>query len=193
MIDDNYEKTFVVKMAISSRNEAQLLRFLSIIIDDENLSLSFDNLMTIKPELMMIAHNPILYLLNWRLEHWGVIQDCDGVVKSVQNVEHLFDSSNGKYVEYLQYTTLFNVPVKLFMEISNYFNNLKFEIIFIKNDLNVGGKITIKNGEIKQKFIINCVDRNYIDLIKIGDYMYDDNYNNFHFDVILQNIRSELN
>ena len=194
MIDDNHEKTFVVKMAVSSNDENELLRFLSIAIDDENQSFSFDNLISLIPELMMIARNPILYLLKWRLENWGVPQDCENCVKNVKNTDQLFNNHNHRYTEYLQYTSLFNVPIKLFLEMSNYFNNLQFELVFIRNDLDICGRVIIEDGQIIEKTLVNSSDWNQIDLLLIANYMYDENYSNQSLDeILLRFAQRELN
>ena len=188
MIDNNHEKTFVVKMAIYGNKENELLRFLSIIIDDENQSLSFDNFIAIPPESMMVVHNPILYLLEWRLKNWGVAHDCGEISKNVRNTEYLFHTKKHRYVEYLQYTCLFNVPIKFFLEVSKHFSNLIFEMVFMRNDLNVCGKVKMENGEIIEKNVINQIDQNVIDTFFIASYIYDENYTNAGFSKILETL-----
>lgn len=179
MNEDHYDETFVVKIAISGSDENELMHFLSEAIDDEDQSLSFDNLVPIVPEFMMFSSHPIRYMLLWRIENWGVAYDCDKVVKDVRNTQYLFlKNPNKRYVEHLQFTSLFNVPVKLFKDISKDYENLEFNIVFIKNNLETCGRVIIENGEIIDQTIINNANYNYIEFLLTAKHMYDENYPN---------------
>ncbi len=187
--DETFEETFLIKMAISSHNEKELMKFISAAIDDEDQSLSFDNFISLSPELMMESFNPIIYMLKWRIDHWGVAHNCDQVIKDVQHTEKLFGKTLGhNYVEYLQFTTLFNVPVKLFIDLSNYFEDLAFDMIFIKNNLEMCGRVTIKCGEIIDQTIITDPDAYYDEFLLVTHYMYDDNYENELADRLLESV-----
>ena len=121
------------------------------------------------------------------MEHWGVAQNCDSIVKDVQNTEELFPKkSRDLFVEYLQFTTLFNVPIKLFLEISHYFEDLKFDMVFIRNDLERCGRIIIKGGEIIDQVIITDPDAHCYDFLLTMRYMYDDNYINEDAEKIIE-------
>ena len=181
MVDDNYEKTFLIKMAICSENETQLSKFLSMAIDNEEYSLNFDNLISILPESILLRRNPIQSLLQWRVTNWGLAYDCDLVIKNVKYTENLFNPQDMKtYVEYLQYTTLSNIPAKLFLKLSNYFNELRFILIFVKNDLSVCGRLIIENNEILDHLIVDEFNEETRLLLR---YMYDENYPNLIYGI----------
>ena len=170
--EDNYKKTFVIKMAVCSENENQLLKFLSIALDNEETSFSFDNLIPVGSNRQRYLHS----LVRWRISNWGVAYDCDYVVKDVKHVDKLFDRSElYKYSEYLQYTTLLNIPVQLFLQLSSAFSDLKFIMIFIRNDLTLCGKLTIENDQIISRTLIEGENPQMIQLFQ---YMYDNNYPN---------------
>src|SRR5437016_11592863 len=123
MTNNLFDHTFVIKMAISSDNERELLHFLSTAVDDEDRTFSFENLIAMKSDVTTAtdAPNPIHSLIKWRLDNWGVAHNCDTITKDVKHVDELFRHSNKKYTEYLQFTSLFNIPIKLFLELSNHY------------------------------------------------------------------------
>ena len=182
ILDENYERTFLIKMAICSDNENQLLKFLSICIDNEENSLSFNNLLSMIPEMLMIRQNPIQSILQWRLSNWGIAYDCDSIVKDVKSVETVFEQKElRKYNEYLQYTTLSNIPAKLFLKLSNHFTDLKFILIFIRNDLFVCGQLMIEKGQILDRTVIEGFNET---TIRVSRLMYDENYPNIKYGII---------
>ena len=187
MTDPNYDQTFVIKMALTCEHEHELLRFLSVAIDNEDQSLSFDNLISLFPEHMMSSPDPFQYLLQWRLKYWGVAHDCHLVAKNVAKTEQLFkDNANQKYKEYLHFTSLFNLPIKLFKDISKYFPHIRYDMIFMKNDLSIGGRMIIENGHLINQTLIRYLDDHHDDFLFILQGLYDQHYPNQRADDLIK-------
>ena len=91
------------------------------------MAVSSDNDISIRLFIMMVHFLLIIYL------HL--------IAKNVvKNTEIIFDNHlTEKYNEYLQYTCIYNDPIRLFQLVSKY-PALTFNIAFIKNDFEFGGR-----------------------------------------------------
>lgn len=193
-IEDD-DSMFLIKMAISSNNEIDLMNFISSTINDDEQAFSFENILPICPQILLLpdllpSHVKLKHMLNLRLENWGVIHDCENIKKIVLNGQLLFGNQH-KYTEYLQFTCKLNVPLHLFKICSLRNSNLRFDLVYIENGLTVCGRTTFENGQIINHELYTNVNENALKFLLFGSLMYD-GYDDQSYNESFRNFRASL-
>lgn len=169
---------YLIKIAVSSKNETDLMNFMALATNDDDRSFSFENLVPISPQLMSLpdllpSHLKLRHMLNLRLMNWGVIHDCENV-KKILSVDQSSFGDQYKYVEYLQFNCKSDVPLNLFKISSREHKNLRFDIVYIENGLTTCGQFAIENGQILIDNVYTNVDTDLHHFVSIGILMSDD-------------------
>ena len=121
--------------------------------------------------------------IDWKLDNWGnssEILDSSSLTSAINKIEKI----NKYYFKtYVNYGTLNTTNLNFIINTSIKYPKLRFYLSYFIQELKVGKKFYIKNGEIKESINYEIKDnKNDKDEIKLYDFLYDEeiiNINNF--------------
>lgn len=121
--------------------------------------------------------------IDWKLNNWGnssEILDSSSLKSAINKIEKI----NKYYFKtYINYGTLNTTNLNFIINTSIKYPKLRFYLSYFIQELKVGEKFYIKNGEIKESINYEIKDnKNDKDEIKLYDFLYDEeiiNINNF--------------